>query len=67
LRWFDDETNPTPFLKALEEVRRLATREGAIRLCSLTPWFSPCAQARESHRGRHSSVSAAICPLVGAF
>ena len=27
-RWFDDETNPTPFLKALEELRRLATREG---------------------------------------
>jgi hypothetical protein len=24
--WFDDETNPTPF--ALEQVRRLATREG---------------------------------------
>jgi hypothetical protein len=28
VRWFDDETNPTPFLKALEETRRLATREG---------------------------------------
>jgi hypothetical protein len=28
MRWFDDETNPTPFLMALEEVRRLATREG---------------------------------------
>src|SRR5215475_16114426 len=27
-RWFDDESNPTPFLKALEEARRLATREG---------------------------------------
>jgi hypothetical protein len=28
VRWFDDETNPTPFLKALGEVRRLAAREG---------------------------------------
>jgi hypothetical protein len=28
VKWFDDETNPTPFLKALEETRRLATREG---------------------------------------
>jgi hypothetical protein len=28
MRWFDDETNPTPFLKALEQSRRLATREG---------------------------------------
>jgi hypothetical protein len=28
VRWIDDETSPTPFLKALEEVRRLATREG---------------------------------------
>ena len=28
MRWFDDESNPTPFLKALEETRRLATREG---------------------------------------
>ena len=28
MRWFAEETNPTPFLKALEEVRRLATREG---------------------------------------
>jgi hypothetical protein len=26
--WFDEELNPTPFLKALEEVRRMATREG---------------------------------------
>jgi len=26
-RWFDDEQDPTPFLKALEEVRQLATRE----------------------------------------
>ena len=53
----------------------MATREGLGRHCntvacaSLTPWFSACAQARESHGGRHSSVSAAsaICPLVGAF
>jgi hypothetical protein len=28
LRRFDDETEPSPFLKALEETRRLATREG---------------------------------------
>jgi hypothetical protein len=28
LRWFDDETEPSPFLKALEQTRRLATREG---------------------------------------
>ena len=28
MRWFDNESNPTPFLKALEETRRLATREG---------------------------------------
>jgi hypothetical protein len=28
VRWIDDETSPTPFLKALEEVRRLAAREG---------------------------------------
>lgn len=30
MRWFDDETNPTPFLnlKALGEVHRLAPREG---------------------------------------
>lgn len=28
MRWFDDETNPAHFLRALEEVRRLATREG---------------------------------------
>ena len=28
LRWFEDEKNPHPFLKALEEVRHLATREG---------------------------------------
>jgi hypothetical protein len=28
MRWFGDETNPTPFLEALEETRRLATREG---------------------------------------
>ena len=27
-RWFADEPNPTPFLKALGEVRHLATREG---------------------------------------
>jgi hypothetical protein len=28
LRWFDDEADPPPFLKALEQVRRQATREG---------------------------------------
>jgi len=28
MRWFDDESDPTPFLKALEETRRLAAREG---------------------------------------
>jgi hypothetical protein len=28
VKWFDDETSPSPFLKALEETRRLATREG---------------------------------------
>jgi hypothetical protein len=28
MRWFDDESDPTPFLTALEETRRLATREG---------------------------------------
>jgi hypothetical protein len=28
VRWFDDEKDPPPFLKALHEVRRLATREG---------------------------------------
>lgn len=28
MRWFDDEINPTPFLKALEQARRVATREG---------------------------------------
>ena len=28
VRWFDDEQEPAPFLKALEEVRRMATREG---------------------------------------
>jgi hypothetical protein len=28
VRWFDDEKEPSPFFKALEEVRRLATREG---------------------------------------
>jgi hypothetical protein len=28
LRWFDDETDPPPFLKALEQVRSQATREG---------------------------------------
>ena len=28
LRWFEDDPNPTPFLKALETVRHLATREG---------------------------------------
>ncbi|WP_316190452.1 hypothetical protein [Bradyrhizobium sp. SZCCHNS2096] len=27
-RWFDDETNPPPFLKAVNEVRRQAGREG---------------------------------------
>jgi len=28
VRWFDDEQEPSPFLKALEDVRRMATREG---------------------------------------
>ena len=28
VRWFEDETNPHPFLKALQEVRHLAAREG---------------------------------------
>ena len=28
LRWFEDDPNPTPFLKALETVRHLAAREG---------------------------------------
>jgi hypothetical protein len=28
MRWFDDEKEPSPFLKALEETRRLAMREG---------------------------------------
>jgi hypothetical protein len=28
MRWFDDEKEPPPSLKALEETRRLATREG---------------------------------------
>jgi hypothetical protein len=28
LRWFDDERELSPFLKALNEVRQLATREG---------------------------------------
>jgi len=28
VRWFDDEPNMMPFLKALGEARRLATREG---------------------------------------
>ena len=28
MRWFDDEKEPSPFLRALELVRRLATREG---------------------------------------
>ncbi|MET4384274.1 hypothetical protein ABIB73_000009 [Bradyrhizobium sp. F1.4.3] len=28
LRWFDDERELSPFLKALEDVRRKATREG---------------------------------------
>jgi hypothetical protein len=28
VRWLDDEKTPPPFLKALEETRRLATREG---------------------------------------
>jgi len=28
MRWFDDEEDSHPFLKALELARRLATREG---------------------------------------
>jgi hypothetical protein len=28
MRWFDDENDTPPFLKALELARRLATREG---------------------------------------
>jgi hypothetical protein len=28
MRWFDDESEPPPFLIALEQTRRLATREG---------------------------------------
>jgi hypothetical protein len=28
VRWFEDDPNPTPFLKALETVRHLAAREG---------------------------------------
>ena len=28
MKWFDDEREPSPFLRALEEVRRMATREG---------------------------------------
>ena len=28
MKWFDDEQERAPFLKALEEVRRMATREG---------------------------------------
>ena len=28
MRWFDDETEHSHFLRALEETRRLATREG---------------------------------------
>jgi len=28
VRFFDEEQEPSPFLKALEEVRRMATREG---------------------------------------
>ena len=28
MRWFDDEPELSPFLKALEDVRRKATREG---------------------------------------
>jgi hypothetical protein len=28
VRWFDDESDPTPFLKTLQETRRQATREG---------------------------------------
>ena len=28
MRWFDDEKESSAFLKALEEVRHLATREG---------------------------------------
>jgi hypothetical protein len=36
IRWFDDEPNSSPWLKALEDVRRKATREG---------WCYPHAQA----------------------
>jgi hypothetical protein len=28
VKWFDDEQEPSPVLKALQEVRRMATREG---------------------------------------
>jgi hypothetical protein len=28
VRWFEDEKNPHPFLKALYDVRHLAAREG---------------------------------------
>ena len=28
MRWFDNEKEPSAFLKGLEETRRLATREG---------------------------------------
>jgi len=28
MRWFDEEKDPPPFLRALEETRRMATREG---------------------------------------
>jgi hypothetical protein len=28
MRWFDEEKDPPPFLRALEEARRMATREG---------------------------------------
>jgi hypothetical protein len=28
VKWFDDEQSSSPFLKALEETRRLPTREG---------------------------------------
>jgi hypothetical protein len=28
MRWYDEEKDPTPFHNALEQTRRLATREG---------------------------------------
>ncbi len=41
LRWFDDEPELSPFLKALEDVRRKATREGgAMRTCRPSLWLS---------------------------